>query len=278
LTLRRIAADPAERAEALDGARAFLATHPAALERLRTFVVFVGWPRSGHSLVGTLLNAHPDAVIAHELNALELVRAGVGREDLLGLIFEREREFAAAGRRWEGNDYSVPGSAQGATAQPLVIGDKKGGRSTVLLAEEPDLLECLGAAVALPLRVIQVLRDPPNVISSIARRRRHSLEEATEMFFAAAATNERLVAELGPALHTLALEDLVADAQAELRRLCSFLSLEAGPQYLDACARTVDPVPRSSRDGTGWTPELTAAVARRAAEYPALARYFPSGA
>ena len=36
------------------------------IEEVKTFVLFVGFARSGHSIVGTLLDAHPDIVIAHE--------------------------------------------------------------------------------------------------------------------------------------------------------------------------------------------------------------------
>ena len=35
---------------------------------VKTFVVFVGFARSGHSIVGALMDAHPDMVIAYEYN------------------------------------------------------------------------------------------------------------------------------------------------------------------------------------------------------------------
>ena len=33
---------------------------------VKTFVMFIGYPRSGHSLIGSLLDAHPEIVIPHE--------------------------------------------------------------------------------------------------------------------------------------------------------------------------------------------------------------------
>ena len=45
-----------------------------------SFLMFVGHPRSGHSLVGALIDAHPNAVVAHELDALKYVEAGFGRD------------------------------------------------------------------------------------------------------------------------------------------------------------------------------------------------------
>ena len=38
---------------------------------LHTFVQFVGYPRSGHTLVAMLLDAHPNIVISNEYNILE---------------------------------------------------------------------------------------------------------------------------------------------------------------------------------------------------------------
>ena len=34
---------------------------------MRFFVLFVGYPRSGHSIVASLLDAHPNVVIAQEV-------------------------------------------------------------------------------------------------------------------------------------------------------------------------------------------------------------------
>lgn len=39
-------------------------------DRVETFVMFVGHGRSGHSIVGSLLDAHPEVIIAHESNIL----------------------------------------------------------------------------------------------------------------------------------------------------------------------------------------------------------------
>ena len=48
-----------------------------------TLVLFAGFPRSGHSVVGALTDAHPQAEIAHELDAVGLIEAGLpGEEDL----------------------------------------------------------------------------------------------------------------------------------------------------------------------------------------------------
>ncbi len=46
---------------------------PQELSDLHAFCMFIGYPKSGHSLVGSLLDAHPDMVIAKATNPLALL-------------------------------------------------------------------------------------------------------------------------------------------------------------------------------------------------------------
>jgi hypothetical protein len=50
------------------------------------FCLFVGYSRSGHSLVGAFLNAHRHAVVSHELDVGRLVLAGISRDALYARI------------------------------------------------------------------------------------------------------------------------------------------------------------------------------------------------
>lgn len=39
-------------------------------DEVETFVLFIGYPRSQHSLIGAILDAHPEIVIPHEYDLL----------------------------------------------------------------------------------------------------------------------------------------------------------------------------------------------------------------
>src|SRR5262245_54048072 len=69
------------------------------LSSVRTFLLFIGHPRSGHSLVGSLLDAHPSMVVSHELDVLKYVAAGYRRDQLMTLVLEHANANAAAGRK-----------------------------------------------------------------------------------------------------------------------------------------------------------------------------------
>ena len=114
--------------------------------------MFVGYPRSGHSLVGALLDAHPEIVIAHELDVLRQLRAGADKYELLDLLLRKAERFAEQGSMWSGFSFAVPGQWQGKYRKLRVIGDKKGGGSSRALAEDPDLLGRLRATLDLEMR------------------------------------------------------------------------------------------------------------------------------
>jgi hypothetical protein len=54
----------------------------ASFDDVGTYCMFIGCPRSGHTLIGAILDAHPNVVIAHELDALKYIRYGFGRLQL----------------------------------------------------------------------------------------------------------------------------------------------------------------------------------------------------
>src|SRR5271157_4852788 len=71
-----------------------------ALRDVESFFLLLGYARSGSTLVGSLLNAHPNMVVAHETDILRYLRAGVSRRQLFALLLERDRQFESIERRW----------------------------------------------------------------------------------------------------------------------------------------------------------------------------------
>ena len=89
-----------------------------AFRDVKHFVFFIGYPHSGSSLIGSLLNCHPEAVISHETDILRFVRPGITRQQLFALVLDGDRRFAAVGRRWMHIDYDFPGTHQGNVRTP----------------------------------------------------------------------------------------------------------------------------------------------------------------
>jgi hypothetical protein len=248
--------------------------HRADFTSVQTYVLFVGHPRSGHSLVGSLLDAHPDVVVSHELDALKYVAVGYHRDQLFTLVLEHAKANAAAGRKSWGYSYAVPGQWQGGYQRLSVIGDKRGRKSTARLAADLGLLDRLASTVRVPVSVVQVVRNPFDNIATMWRRGTKPLDDQVVEYFALADTVDRIVARVDPdRFHRLRLEDLVAAPQQHLDELCRFVGVEPDRAYLDSCASIVFQSPRKTRDDAPWSPELKRDVERRAGEHEWLATY-----
>lgn len=257
---------------------------PAGLDTVEGFIVFVGYPRSGHSLVGALLDAHPEIAVAHELDVLNLRAGGFDRAQIVTLALENSARLARIGRQWGGYDYHVPGGWQGRWTRLRLVGDKRGGETSRRLWEQPEILDRFERFIGLPLRVIHVVRDPADNVATMVRHARlradsarddgTRLAQALSHYAALVRANVRFLdgAPAGRAV-TLWHEDMVADPRRRLADLARFLGVAADDAYLDACAAVVQPSPRRSRDEVAWSPEHRAALDRIVASAPFLARY-----
>ena len=247
-----------------------LARELASVER---FCLFVGYPRSGHSLVGALLNAHRDAVISHELDAPPLILAGCSRDELYARIIARARWFHLRGDR-SNYAYRAREQWQGRFARLRVVGDKRAGSVTRSIAAHPDFLERVRDLVGVPLRLIHVVRNPYDNIAAIEIWHGLSLAESVRYYFMHCDTTARLDTLCRPdELLSLRHEEMLQDPAATLARLCAFLGLEHDPQYLDDCRSIVFPRTTYTRRKAAWTPALLDEVQQRLASYPHLAGY-----
>jgi hypothetical protein len=225
------------------------------------FCLFIGYPRSGHSLVGSLLNAHPEVVISHELDVLRYVGLRFRRQQLFHLILERDRDFASTGRAVGGGfDYNVPDEWQGRYRRILVIGDKRGNSSIRRLDEDSKLFSRLERTVAVPVRVIHLTRNPFDNIATMAQRSGCGLDKAIDRYLRLCGGVERIRERHPHAVLDRAHEDLLAEPAAFLIGICDFLGVDAPPSYLKHCAAIVYDKPNRSRSRVDWTDDGIARV------------------
>jgi hypothetical protein len=244
-----------------------------AFDGVRTFALFVGYPRSGHSLVGAFLNAHEKAVISHELDAPQWILAGCSREELYARILARAYWFNLRGNR-SNHDYQVPGQWQGRFAELRVIGDKRAGSVTRAIAANPGFVAHLRALVGIPIRLIHVIRNPFDNISAISIWHQLTLEEAIDYYFMHCRTTMKL-ADCCEADELVALrhEDLIAKPEPVLRSVCGALGLQAESSYLESCRRVLFGEPTHTRRKLAWTPAAIHDVERRMREVRFLDGY-----
>lgn len=239
------------------------------------YCMFIGYPRSGHSLVGALIDAHPHALVGHEQDALRYVEAGYSRSRLFNLLLANTQVFAAVGRRWRGGfSYHVPHQWQGRFERIRVIGDKKGGQSTRRLAANPGLLDALRSTVGVDLALIHVVRNPFDNITTLSLKHGRDLSDSIRFYFSLCETVAR-VKDRSDTRSVLELrhEDIVRAPEATLIELCGFLGLSAPEAYVRDCAALLHEAPHRSRHRLAWRPELIDQVAREIERYPFLEGY-----
>jgi hypothetical protein len=246
---------------------------------VKTFCMFLGHPRSGHTLIGSLLDAHPRIVLSDELDALKYLEAGFTKNQIFHLILEKSRSLAGrkkSGRNGKSHLYTVPGQWQGRYETIRVIGDKRGGTTTARLGARPELLQDIRRTIDTTIKWIVVVRNPYDNISTMFLRdyKNRNLKALIENYFASCrkiCNIRRFIADSD--IVFLRHEDFIENAGDCLDSLCRFLGVETSSDYLNACAAIVYKSPVKSRHEIEWNPDLIRFAAHEIETFEFLSGY-----
>ena len=279
---------------------------------VKLFVLFVGYPRSGHSIIGSLLDAHPNVVMAHQFNVLNWIRKAkldFLKSQLFNELFRNSYNNRGRSHNKKGYNLTVDNSWQGSYRDRIdVIGDKSGGSNSKLYSEWPELFlqqyKKLQEVISIPIRFIYCVRNPYDIISTMAlyhskiyktpnstgphisRLQNGTLVHETykndtmlskliekQLGFADA------VLELSPALidrHSL-LEvhnhELVSHPEQTILKLCQFLEISCSSNYVKLCASKVFPELSRTRFTVDWPEEAKKMLQDQIQKYPFFRQY-----
>jgi hypothetical protein len=246
---------------------------PFAIASARSFVLIVGNARSGSTMLGSVLDGHPKAVVANETAGSANLWRTMSGPQILHEVRDNAVQAARSGRASEGYRYQI-GPSPDAKGEVWLAGDKAWNPALLMLHGKPDLLPSLEDRLQMPVRLVHAIRNPFDTIATMHRRSGASIEDRTRWYFmhceAAAALRDRL-----PATHFLNSHhaDLLADPAAELHRLCDFLGLPVVEEHRAAVARVLFERPRRTAALVPWTAAQRRAIVTRMAEFEFLDRY-----
>jgi len=253
--------------------------------QINKYIFFIGYPRSGHSLIGSLLDAHPNIVISNELNALYFFRKKYSRHQIFYFILRNAKRYGIVGRSNSGYNYVVPNQWQGKYQKLIGIGDKKGGESSSIFGEENhlELLNKIKNISQAKLKIIHVIRNPyDNVSTMILRQVKKKGKELTDdlinkkiaIYLRRIETNARLKTLIPNDICDVHLEDFIAQPKKELSRIFQFLEIEITEDYLNDCASVIwDKTNQSRLNASFWTKERKQYFSDAIKQYVFLNRY-----
>jgi len=244
---------------------------------IKTFCIFLGYSKSGHSIIGSLLDAHPNVIIAHEVNVLKLIESGIFNKDaIFSILLENSRMFNAVGRGWAGYSYEVPNQWQGRYDALKVIGDKKGERSTEILKENPAVLQKLKKTIGMKIKYIHHIRNPYDIISRwcLLQKICEPTKDMITYFFSLPAAIEKVKKQISKdEIFEGYHESFINDPRDYLKRLCDFFEVQCASGYLDDCAKIVHKSPHKTRQEVRWDNELVSMVKAQIDKYDFLRNY-----
>lgn len=254
-----------------------------SFDKVETYCTFIGYSRSGHSLIAALLDAHPNIVMSHELKVLKYIQSALDRNALYYLLYQITKAKGHSWQRMGGYTYDVPNQWQGAFKEIKVIGEKHGEFTACYLAVNPHLLPKLRKVVGVPVKFIHIVRNPFDNIATMAIRKAEKrgtevndrdITNNIERYFGICQAVMKVKSMVDTAeVLDIHYEDFIKEPQAQLRQICCWLGVETSLDYLTDCQKVVYKSPRKSRHKIQWTDELKQQVQSKIKAVPYLERY-----
>ena len=278
---------------------------------IKKFVFFIGYPRSGHSIIGSMMDAHPNMVIAHEFMLFKKLSQGSQRSQLKNKTFlfnklywdsykDAHRGWRSTSEQNKGYTLEINSPWQGTFEHLKVIGDKSGGVTVMNYMASPIRFQqhyrfLQQTLDNIPIHVIHVVRNPYDMIATCTLYKaavkhdlhgsKHKASEThkfnTPTLLKSKAHQVRLFAgAVQRMIHTFHLnvlevhaEELIRDPKLTIQRICGFLEVTCPEDYLQQCYdKTYKSVSRT-RDTVSWSSAALAFVSDMIREYSFFRRY-----
>ena len=270
--------------------------------KIKTFVLFVGIARSGHSIVAAILDSHPHIVVSNELDVFSSIDHS-SKASLFYLIWKKSCKIAGRGgleRIAKGYSLSVDGSWQGAYQSYInVIGDKHGGRIAKEFLGNPELFQShlnkLRSLIKMPIKVIHVIRNPYDNIATIALYRHFDqsrknisttknsnktinissliMDRAISNYFKLFQASELMRQQFNLDIMDVHGKDLITNPTVIVNKMCDFLRVSCSNNYLNTVGRKIFSSESKTRYKVAWTDEQLSEIRENILKYDTLRRY-----
>lgn len=249
--------------------------YKSKLSSIDKHCLFLACPRSGHTLVASLLDAHPNVIISKGVDPALYIDAGFDINQVFCLYLKQSERFFKSDGKSNGYFYNIPNQWNGRSDKLKVIGDKSGDLLTDRIRKDPNVIERMLAKA--PQSVfIHVIRNPFDNISTIFSKANGGLtiEQATDYFFSLCDVVSNTKNRIGFSnCIDVRIEDLIANPKFELQKLCRFLDLDPHDNYIKDCSSIVFQSPKMTRNQVQWPEKIISTIEKNITNYKYLSGY-----
>ena len=283
------------------------------VEQVKTLIFFLGHGRSGHSIVGSILDAHPHVILANEANLFLTLNEDLSSERpqyndksmIFNVLWKNSFDSSTSGLRSErkkahrkGYTLAIDGLYQGTFVPPIqVIGDKSGGKTTGLFCTHPlkweQVFLKLKSVLNIPIKVIHVIRNPyDNIATSVIYqskglriakvKQRNRLNEANvtvmehciQSYFHKFHAIQQVKHKYDLNLLEVHGKDLIENPKGTILSMCSFLGISCSDDYLEICSSKLFKTESKTRYKITWSKKFLSAVQDSMMNFKSLERYY----
>ncbi|XP_078359590.1 uncharacterized protein LOC144644055 isoform X2 [Oculina patagonica] len=277
-------------------------------ESVDTLLLFVGYPRSRHTLLASLLDGHPHMVLANEKNLFYRLKNGeeYERKEMFDMLVESSRGFLEKGGKGMVLNGSLENSShfgfwmkgywQGTYDKYIkVIGDKTAWYTSTSFRymtndEITSLVDKMEKKYSVRVKFIHIIRNPFDIVSTITLRNTKQqggrfadhtekvddpelLQKSIMRFGYWAEGSEIARKILGDKVLDVNGLELVQKPVETMATICQFIGITCSEEYLQACAKVVDPKPSITRHYVVWGQKQLDRVYSLINRYSFLAQY-----
>ena len=268
------------------------------VEGVERFVVFMGYPRSGHSFLTSVLDAHPNIVISinyylhQKCTAARHKSGGNLFRDKLSLfndLYKTSYVSAKCGLRSDikarkGYNLNIEGQLQGSFRQLRIIGD---GAVNLMKDKNNEMETCVKQMIdTLDMAVtgIHVVRNPFDMIATAMLYELSSVEgtkvqqtkvqpnmhiqmKSANKIFRYASIVVQLKKIRNFKVLDIHIEEFIKDTKTSINKLCSGLDIPCSQEYIESCYEKSYKNVVRTRDRIEWNPDVIEYISEQMTNY-----------